>query len=120
MSARASSILRENDALRFLTQQPCSPSDVISITDFPGVIATLPNKTSPVRVVFCELCRQRKGEGMALTDSAAGKIIRDYSIEQLLETADLMRGYDLVAPHAAGSGHAGARFRSWTLRRRST
>lgn len=44
---------------------------------------------------------------MALTDSATGKIIRDYSIEQLLETGDLMRGYDLVALHAAGSGHAG-------------
>ena len=44
---------------------------------------------------------------MALTDSATGKIIRDYSIEQLLETADLMRGYDLVALHAARSGHAG-------------
>lgn len=44
---------------------------------------------------------------MALTDSASGKIIRDYSIEQLIEAADLMRGYDLVALHAAGSGHAG-------------
>lgn len=44
---------------------------------------------------------------MALTDSATGTIIRDYSIEQLTETADLMRGYDLVALHAAGSGHAG-------------
>ena len=44
---------------------------------------------------------------MALTDSATGKIVREYSIEQLIETADLMRGYDLVALHAAGSGHAG-------------
>lgn len=44
---------------------------------------------------------------MALTDSTTGKIIRDYSIEELIETADLMRGYDLVALHAAGSGHAG-------------
>ena len=44
---------------------------------------------------------------MALIDSATGKIVREYSIEQLMETADLMRGYDLVALHAAGSGHAG-------------
>jgi len=44
---------------------------------------------------------------MALTDSTTGKIIRDYSVEQLIETADLMRAYDLVALHAAGSGHAG-------------
>ena len=38
---------------------------------------------------------------MALTDSTTGKIIREYSIEQLIETADLMRGYDLVALCAA-------------------
>jgi transketolase len=44
---------------------------------------------------------------MALTHSTTGKVIREYSIEQLIETADLMRGYDLVALHAAGSGHAG-------------
>jgi transketolase len=44
---------------------------------------------------------------MALTDSTSGKVIRDYSIEQLKEAANLMRGYDLVALHAAGSGHAG-------------
>ena len=44
---------------------------------------------------------------MGLTDSTTGKVVREYSIEQLIETADLMRGYDLVALHAAGSGHAG-------------
>ncbi len=44
---------------------------------------------------------------MALRDSATGKIIRDYSIEQLKDAANLMRGYDLVALSAAGSGHAG-------------
>jgi transketolase len=44
---------------------------------------------------------------MALTDSTTGRIIRDYSIEELIETADLMRGFALVALHAAGSGHAG-------------
>ncbi len=44
---------------------------------------------------------------MALTDSTSGKIIRNYSIEELKDAANLMRGYDLVALHAAGSGHAG-------------
>jgi transketolase len=44
---------------------------------------------------------------MALTDSTSGKLIRDYSIEELEDAANLMRGYDLVALHAAGSGHAG-------------
>jgi transketolase len=44
---------------------------------------------------------------MALTNSTSGKVIRRYSIEELKEAANLMRGYDLVALHAAGSGHAG-------------
>ena len=44
---------------------------------------------------------------MALIDSATGKILRDYSIDELAEQANFMRGYDLVALHAAGSGHAG-------------
>src|SRR5205085_2418139 len=44
---------------------------------------------------------------MALTDSSSGKILRDYSIHELKYSANLMRGYDLVALHAAGSGHAG-------------
>src|SRR5579871_4182932 len=44
---------------------------------------------------------------MALTNSSNGEIIRDYSIEELQDAAKLMRGYDLVALHAAGSGHAG-------------
>jgi len=44
---------------------------------------------------------------VALIDSTTGRIIRNYSIEELIETADLMRGYDLVALYAAGSGHAG-------------
>jgi transketolase len=44
---------------------------------------------------------------MALRDSETGKVIREYSIEQLRDAASLMRGYDLVALHAAGSGHAG-------------
>jgi transketolase len=44
---------------------------------------------------------------MALTDSKTGNVIRDYSIEQLKDAANLMRGYDLIALCAAGSGHAG-------------
>lgn len=44
---------------------------------------------------------------MALIDSARGKVIREYTIDQLCEAANLMRGYDLVALCAAGSGHAG-------------
>lgn len=44
---------------------------------------------------------------MAITDSSTGRAIREYSIEELKEAANLMRGYDLVALHAAGSGHAG-------------
>jgi transketolase len=48
-----------------------------------------------------------KEDVMALRDSSTGKVIRSYSVEQLKEAANLMRGYDLVALCAAGSGHAG-------------
>jgi transketolase len=44
---------------------------------------------------------------MALTDSKSGNIVREYSIEELKDAANLMRGYDLLALCAAGSGHAG-------------
>ena len=44
---------------------------------------------------------------MSVIDSNSGKVVRNYSIEELIEAANLMRGYDLVALHAAGSGHAG-------------
>ncbi len=44
---------------------------------------------------------------MALINSAAGTKIKDYSVEELIQAAALMRGYDLVALCAAGSGHAG-------------
>jgi len=44
---------------------------------------------------------------MALLDSASGKVRREYSIEELEDQANRMRGYNLVALHAAGSGHAG-------------
>src|SRR3954471_22909989 len=44
---------------------------------------------------------------MALINSSTGQGIREYTIAQLIEAARLMRGYDLVALCAAGSGHAG-------------
>ena len=44
---------------------------------------------------------------MAIVDSTTGKVIRDYSVEELKSNANLMRGYNLVALCAAGSGHAG-------------
>ena len=44
---------------------------------------------------------------MALRDSTTGLVTKEYSIEQLQDAARLMRGYDLVALCAAGSGHPG-------------
>ncbi|HEX6503089.1 MAG TPA: transketolase [Terriglobales bacterium] len=44
---------------------------------------------------------------MAIIDSTTGRAIRQFSIEELKSAANLMRGYDLVALCAAGSGHAG-------------
>jgi transketolase len=44
---------------------------------------------------------------MPLIDSRTGAILHEYSIQELAEAANLMRGYDLVALCAAGSGHAG-------------
>ncbi len=44
---------------------------------------------------------------MALINSSTRQIIRHYSVEELKEQAALMRGYNLVALCAAGSGHAG-------------
>src|SRR5271165_5295861 len=44
---------------------------------------------------------------MSLIDSATGNVIREYTIDQLRDAANLMRGYDMVALCAAGSGHAG-------------
>src|SRR5579864_4776232 len=51
--------------------------------------------------------RASKGAFMALKNSVNGEIGRTYSIEDLKDAAKLMRGYDLVALNAAGSGHAG-------------
>ncbi len=44
---------------------------------------------------------------MALKNSVTGEVRRAYSVEELKDAAKLMRGYDLVALNAAGSGHAG-------------
>ncbi len=44
---------------------------------------------------------------MPIVNSTTGKVVRDYSIDELKEAARQMRGYDLVALCAAGSGHAG-------------
>jgi len=44
---------------------------------------------------------------MAIKNSSTGKTLPEYSIEELKEAANRMRGYDLVALCAAGSGHAG-------------
>jgi transketolase len=44
---------------------------------------------------------------MAIRNFTTGEIVKNYSVEELREAANLMRGYDLVALCAAGSGHAG-------------
>ncbi|HWE87304.1 MAG TPA: transketolase [Terracidiphilus sp.] len=44
---------------------------------------------------------------MSLIDSATGNVIREYTVDELRDAANLMRGYDMVALCAAGSGHAG-------------
>jgi len=44
---------------------------------------------------------------MAIRDSRTGSIVKEYSIAALEDAARLMRGYNLVALCAAGSGHAG-------------
>ncbi|MGB9196356.1 MAG: transketolase [Terriglobales bacterium] len=44
---------------------------------------------------------------MSIQNSTTGEVLRNYSIDELKEQANLMRGYDLVALCAAGSGHAG-------------
>jgi Transketolase, thiamine diphosphate binding domain len=40
-------------------------------------------------------------------NSSTGDFRSSYSIEELKDSAKLMRGYNLVALNAAGSGHAG-------------
>ena len=44
---------------------------------------------------------------MSIVSSKTGKVTKSYNVEELREAASLMRGYDLIALAAAGSGHAG-------------
>lgn len=44
---------------------------------------------------------------MAIVDSKTGEVRRHYTVEELIEAANLMRGYSLIALAAAGSGHSG-------------
>jgi len=44
---------------------------------------------------------------MPIIDSKTGKIKKDYTIEELIEKAQEMRAYNMVAITAAGSGHTG-------------
>ncbi len=44
---------------------------------------------------------------MPIVDSSTNTVIRDFSLPELEVAARLMRGYDLVALCAAGSGHSG-------------
>jgi transketolase len=53
------------------------------------------------------LCAAPKDETMAIKNSTSGTTTREYSIDDLKVAANQMRGYDLVALCAAGSGHAG-------------
>ncbi|MBL7126514.1 MAG: transketolase [Dehalococcoidales bacterium] len=44
---------------------------------------------------------------MPLINSKTGKNLKTYSVKELEEAANLMRGYSLIALGAAGSGHSG-------------
>lgn len=44
---------------------------------------------------------------MPTVDSKTGKIRKNYSVEELDEAANLMRGYNMISLCAAGSGHSG-------------
>src|SRR5690242_21199586 len=44
---------------------------------------------------------------MPIRNSQTGEVVRHFTVEELKDAARLMRGYDLVALNAAGSGHAG-------------
>ncbi len=44
---------------------------------------------------------------MSIQNSTTGEVLRSYSIDELKQQANLMRGYDLAALCAATSGHAG-------------
>ncbi|HZL70075.1 MAG TPA: 1-deoxy-D-xylulose-5-phosphate synthase N-terminal domain-containing protein, partial [Candidatus Limnocylindrales bacterium] len=44
---------------------------------------------------------------MPIVNSSSKAVVREFSLEELEQAARLMRGYDLVALCAAGSGHSG-------------
>ena len=44
---------------------------------------------------------------MPIINSKSGKIKKDYTLKQLIEKAQEMRAYNMVAITAAGSGHTG-------------
>ncbi len=44
---------------------------------------------------------------MAIVDSKTGKVRKNYNVDELVEAANLMRGYNMIALCAAGSGHSG-------------
>jgi transketolase len=44
---------------------------------------------------------------MPIVDSKTGKIRKNYNVEELVEAANLMRGYNMISLCAAGSGHSG-------------
>ncbi|MFH1501766.1 MAG: transketolase [Candidatus Eisenbacteria bacterium] len=44
---------------------------------------------------------------MAILNSKTREVRRAYTVEQLKEAANQMRGYDMIALNAAGSGHSG-------------
>jgi len=44
---------------------------------------------------------------MSIVDSKTGKVRKNYSVEELIQAANLMRGYNMISLCAAGSGHAG-------------
>lgn len=44
---------------------------------------------------------------MAIVDSETGKVRKNYTIDELVEAANLMRGYNMISLCAAGSGHSG-------------
>jgi len=44
---------------------------------------------------------------MPIVDSSSGKVVKSYNIDELKQAANLMRGYNLIALCAAGSGHSG-------------
>jgi len=44
---------------------------------------------------------------VSIRNSASGEVLRSYTLKELEQQANLMRGYNLVALCAAGSGHSG-------------